>query len=117
MGQELEKASHSIRYQSGASVQGSFGNMMMKQRGQVTTFYSYKGGVGRTFLLANVAWLLARWGRRVLCLDWDLEAPGLYRYLAADAPPSKGVLDLVLQLKRRGPLPNWRDVCLKVNGP
>jgi MinD-like ATPase involved in chromosome partitioning or flagellar assembly len=117
MEQELAKASHSTRYQSCAGIQGSFGKMMMKQRGQVTTFYSYKGGVGRTFLLANVAWLLARWGRRVLCLDWDLEAPGLYRYLAADAPPREGVLDLVLQLKRTGPLPNWREVCQQVNGP
>lgn len=65
--------------------------------GQVTTFYSYKGGVGRTFLLANVAWLLARWGRRVLCLDWDLEAPGLHRYLVSDDEHGPGVLDLVLE--------------------
>src|SRR3954454_5918784 len=45
--------------------------------GSVFTFYSYKGGVGRSFTLANIAVLLARWGHRVLCLDWDLEAPRL----------------------------------------
>jgi cellulose biosynthesis protein BcsQ len=41
------------------------------------TFYSYKGGVGRTMALANVAAMLAKEGRRVLLIDFDLEAPGL----------------------------------------
>ena len=48
--------------------------------GQITTFYSYKGGTGRTMLLANVAWILASAGNRVLAIDWDLEAPGLHQY-------------------------------------
>ncbi|GAB3888928.1 hypothetical protein GCM10029964_057430 [Kibdelosporangium lantanae] len=65
--------------------------------GTVVTFYSYKGGVGRSFALANIAVLLARWGYRVLCVDWDLEAPGLYHYfrpmLANE--PAGGVVDLV----------------------
>src|ERR1700735_843994 len=49
-------------------------------QGQVITFYSYKGGTGRTMALANVAWILACNGERVLVIDWDLEAPGLHRY-------------------------------------
>src|SRR5262245_32682594 len=48
--------------------------------GSIITFYSYKGGTGRSMLLANVAWLLAANGQRVLTIDWDLEAPGLHRY-------------------------------------
>jgi MinD-like ATPase involved in chromosome partitioning or flagellar assembly len=48
--------------------------------GRVTTFYSYKGGTGRSMLVANVAWLLASAGKRVLVMDWDLEAPGVHRY-------------------------------------
>src|SRR5262245_39774538 len=48
--------------------------------GRIVTFYSFKGGVGRTMALANVAALLARWGRKVLVIDWDLEAPGLEMY-------------------------------------
>jgi cellulose biosynthesis protein BcsQ len=48
--------------------------------GQIVTFYSYKGGSGRTLALANVAWILASNGRRVLAIDWDLEAPGLHRF-------------------------------------
>ena len=45
--------------------------------GQIVTCYSYKGGVGRSFTLANLAVILAQWRYRVLCVDWDLEAPGL----------------------------------------
>ena len=48
--------------------------------GKIVTFYSYKGGTGRSMALANVAWILAMQGRRVLVIDWDFEAPGLHRY-------------------------------------
>ncbi|MFM9067340.1 MAG: tyrosine-protein kinase family protein [Planctomycetota bacterium] len=48
--------------------------------GRVITFYSWKGGVGRTMAVANVGVQLARRGKRVLLVDWDLEAPGLDRY-------------------------------------
>jgi MinD-like ATPase involved in chromosome partitioning or flagellar assembly len=66
--------------------------------GTVLTFYSYKGGVGRTLTLANVAAALAKWGYRVLCVDWDLEAPGLSHYFHqwVDAP-SFGLVDLIEQ--------------------
>ena len=50
---------------------------------QIITFYSYKGGTGRSMALANVACLLAKQqsqGNRVLMIDWDLEAPGLHRF-------------------------------------
>lgn len=49
--------------------------------GRIITFYSYKGGTGRSMALANVAWILACAGKRVLIIDWDLEAPGQHRYL------------------------------------
>lgn len=64
--------------------------------GTVVTFYSYKGGVGRSFALANIAVLLARWGYRVLCVDWDLEAPGLHQYFKpmTRTQPAGGVVDL-----------------------
>jgi len=50
------------------------------RNGQVVTFYSYKGGTGRTMALANVAWIIAASGRRVLVVDWDLESPGLHKF-------------------------------------
>ena len=49
-------------------------------QGQIITFYSYKGGTGRTMALANVAWILASNGKRVLTVDWDLESPGLHKF-------------------------------------
>ncbi|MEJ3661267.1 hypothetical protein WD277_09890 [Pseudomonas fragi] len=47
---------------------------------KIVTFYSYKGGVGRTMSLANVAFLAALDGYKVLVMDWDMEAPGLAYY-------------------------------------
>ena len=64
------------------------------------TFYSYKGGVGRTLALANVAWLLANHPTepaKVLVLDFDLAAPGLHRVLGLKNPDSaNGLVDYVL---------------------
>lgn len=53
---------------------------MFNSQGKIITFYSYKGGVGRSMILANIAWILASNGKRVLVIDWDLEAPGIHRY-------------------------------------
>ena len=68
--------------------------------GEIITFYSYKGGVGRTMALANVAVLLAQWGYKILIVDWDLEAPGLefffQEYLnMEDVKQREGVIDLL----------------------
>ena len=43
----------------------------------IFTFYSFKGGVGRSLAVMNVAYTLAGRGRHVLVVDMDLEAPGL----------------------------------------
>lgn len=66
----------------------------------IITFYSYKGGTGRSMGLANTAWILASNGMRVLALDWDLEAPGLHRFFHPFLPDknlsfSDGVIDLM----------------------
>ncbi|MDM0085716.1 hypothetical protein QTI17_34575 [Variovorax sp. J31P179] len=50
--------------------------------GTIVTFYSYKGSVGRSMALANVALLLAQRGLRVLGVDWDLKASRLERYFS-----------------------------------
>jgi MinD-like ATPase involved in chromosome partitioning or flagellar assembly len=70
------------------------------RNGQVVTFYSYKGGTGRTMALANVAWILAANGKRVLVVDWDLESPGLFRFFRPFISPSalasaRGVIELI----------------------
>jgi hypothetical protein len=66
---------------------------------RVVTFYSYKGGVGRSFALANIAVILAQWGARVLAVDWDIEAPGLVHYFAG-SQPARGVLDFLNDCQR-----------------
>jgi Mrp family chromosome partitioning ATPase len=64
-------------------------------RGTVVTFYSYKGGVGRSMAVANIAWLLAStYGKRVVVVDWDLEAPGLHRFFGIeDEELGPGLID------------------------
>jgi hypothetical protein len=61
--------------------------------GALATFYSYKGGVGRTMALANCAVLLARRDSPVLMVDWDLDAPSLHYYFPAGGE-RPGVLEL-----------------------
>ncbi len=48
---------------------------------KIITFYSFKGGVGRSMAMYNCACILAGAGRRVLMVDMDLEAPGLSFFL------------------------------------
>lgn len=60
----------------------------------IATFYSFKGGVGRTTALASCAWQLARAGKKVVVLDLDLEAPGLSTLFGADS--DRGMLDALV---------------------
>ena len=63
----------------------------------IVTFYSFKGGVGRTMAMVNVGLELARNGRRVLMVDFDLEAPGLNTFnLPKPTMPPPGIVDYVL---------------------
>lgn len=69
------------------------------RNGKIITFYSYKGGVGRSMSLANTAWLLASHGKRVLTIDWDVEAPGLPQFFrpfldARVLASSRGLIEL-----------------------
>ena len=72
----------------------------------VTTFYSFKGGVGRTMALVNVAVTLARRGRRVLVVDFDVEAPGLDTFdVLRPREEVPGVIDFVTQYLEVGRAP------------
>jgi tetratricopeptide (TPR) repeat protein len=67
----------------------------------IVTFYSFKGGVGRSMALANIARWFQLCGLNVAVVDWDLEAPGLETFFFADdaeAARSRaqlGVIDLL----------------------
>jgi MinD-like ATPase involved in chromosome partitioning or flagellar assembly len=62
----------------------------------IYTFYSFKGGVGRSMALSNVAEFLYSRGARVLMIDWDLEAPGLESFFFG--PDDKRLLDIRARL-------------------
>lgn len=73
----------------------------------ITTFYSFKGGVGRTMALVNVAVNLAQRGRKVLVVDFDLEAPGLDTFpVVSPEPPTPGLVDYVLRYLDTGRAPD-----------
>ncbi|MBF0097315.1 MAG: ParA family protein [Magnetococcales bacterium] len=77
----------------------------------MVTFYSLRGGVGRSTALAYTAKLLSAAGHRVVCVDMDLEAPGLstlfgineekYRW-REDGQGLRGVVSLLVELDAGG---------------
>ncbi|MGA7934238.1 MAG: AAA family ATPase [Kovacikia sp.] len=72
------------------------------KRPQIVTFYSFKGGVGRSTALGMVAISLANRNRRVVVVDFDLEAPGisiLFRpnLASENEAESYGILDYLHQ--------------------
>ena len=75
----------------------------------IFTFYSYKGGAGRSMALANVANWLYLQGLRVLMVDWDLEAPGLEAFFSTDERSLEslqsqlGIIDLLVAYRRQFP--------------
>lgn len=79
----------------------------------ICTFYSFKGGVGRSMALANIAELLCRRGARVLMVDFDLEAPGLERFfqdVGTNFRPEailkqRGLIDMLLSYQEIRTLP------------
>ena len=80
----------------------------------VTTFYSYKGGVGRSLALANVAAELAKRGKSVLIADFDLEAPGVTSFnfggsTLVEPGASAGIIDFVEAWQKSGTSPDVRN--------
>jgi MinD-like ATPase involved in chromosome partitioning or flagellar assembly len=91
--------------------------------GKVITFYSFKGGVGRSMSLANIAIMLAKWNYRVLVIDWDLEAPGLENFYSSLYPLEKakakpGLIDLLLSRSQKNnadrPSVDWEDCLVSI---
>ncbi len=99
-----------------------------RNRCTFVTFYSFKGGVGRTRAVANTAYELAQLGYDVLVIDFDLEAPDFNSYVTSWLPAegiknSKGFVDLIASLRRflttRDPtyeFPTWQAFVSRLEG-
>lgn len=83
----------------------------------VVTFYSYKGGVGRTMALVNIATEMAKRGRKVLLVDFDLEAPGLSSYEFCGSASGPGIVDYIRSYSEKGVPPDISSYVQKCNVP
>ncbi len=87
----------------------------------IVTFYSFKGGVGRSTALGVVAGILATRKRRVVMVDFDLEAPGISIMFQQDIENTTeeklGVLDYLHQrsLTPDQDVPNIADCIQQIN--
>lgn len=66
-------------------------------KAKVVTFYSFKGGMGRTTSLAAAALALAGRGKNVLMIDTDIEAPGLATLFLDENSVEEGTVDYLLE--------------------
>jgi cellulose biosynthesis protein BcsQ len=86
----------------------------------IVVFYSFKGGLGRSTLLASFAIQRARAGERVCVVDFDLDSPGAGRLLSADAQGLTarwGVVDFLLERALAdAPLADYFHRCDRVAG-
>lgn len=64
---------------------------------KVITFYSFKGGMGRTTALAAVALNLIKQRKNVMMVDTDIEAPGLATLFFDEELIARGVLDYLIE--------------------
>jgi len=81
------------------------------------TFYSYKGGVGRTLAAANFAVYLAKLGLKTVVIDFDLEAPGIDAKFPMLKVPAdqKGILDYILDYQLNNEDPgSIKQICLQI---
>ncbi|MEX8520457.1 MAG: hypothetical protein AB3X44_18270 [Leptothrix sp. (in: b-proteobacteria)] len=86
----------------------------------IVVFYSFKGGFGRSTLLASFAIQRARAGERVCVLDFDLDSPGIGSLLSADVEGRTapwGVVDFLLEHRLPDlPFDDYWHRCDRVSG-
>ena len=95
--------------------QDQFGPIWRREEGPpVVVFHGFKGGAGRTTLLASYALAHSRRGHHVVAVDMDLDAPGIGVLLAADAVGTTarwGTVDFLLESPSTQPLDDYFHIC------
>lgn len=94
----------------------SYEDAMQENGTKIITFYSFKGGMGRTTALAGSALILAEQRKNVMMIDMDVEAPGLSTLFFDEDAVKTGVLDYLLE-KPLDESRSVKDYVLNVSDP
>jgi uncharacterized protein YktA (UPF0223 family) len=90
-----------LKHKIETSIYPHLNSWIGKKRGEklninapIITFYSYKGGVGRSTALSIVARQLSEvYDKKVAILDFDVEAPGQYYLFKSESAAKYGIID------------------------
>ena len=85
-----------------------------EKKGKIISFYSYKGGVGRTIALIQTAYLLANKGKKVAIIDLDIEAPSFKNIFKQSIRSKEGLVNYLYKkmydIKDDEPIYNFKMV-------
>lgn len=95
----------------------SYDQAVAGQKPKVVTFYSFKGGMGRTTAMAATALCLAKKGKNVLMIDTDVEAPGLASLFVDENNVRCGVVDYLLEYNLNHESIDMEDYLIQITDP
>lgn len=72
-------------------------NKKLDLQSKLICFYSYKGGVGRTTTMVMSAIEMAKRGKKIVMIDFDLEAPGVSGIFPNESVSQYGLLDYLIE--------------------
>ncbi len=61
--------------------------------GKIIAVHSYRGGTGKSNFSANLAYLLAKEGKRVCAVDTDIQSPGIHVLFQVEKPSGGATLN------------------------
>lgn len=77
--------------------EGSARHEKLNLQSKLVCFYSYKGGVGRTTTMVMSAIEMAKRGKKIVMIDFDLEAPGVASIFPNEGMSNYGLLDYLIE--------------------
>ncbi len=96
---------------------------MSNSRSRVVAFFSHHGSLGQSAILFSVAQKMAKWQRKLLLVDCDLESHGLQHIISdvsgrqRDEPGVPSGLYSLLSAAALGKKTNWRDYVVPLDHP
>lgn len=94
---ERHQAKHIWTLQNTATPPWQKHLVMAGHKPAIVSFFSFKGGAGRTTSLIGTAFSLAKAGKKVVIVDLDLEAPGLSSIFFKGDEIYTGVVDYLIE--------------------